>query len=536
MKQAIPYIRFSSYKQSEGHSYDRQREAVLKWIDNHPEYVLSSLVFEDLGKSGFSIENNKKATGLIKINEAIKAGLIKSGDVILIEAFDRATRQQSVDALSLINPILKAGVNITTLDDNITYTKESLNGGHAFLLIAKIQAAHGYSKILSERVKESYKKREIDAKEGRTIKRHTPVWLTTQGEVIEHIANEIRGVFDMYIAGAGKMSIAAKVRECGVEELSTCAGPTITNWLSNPTVIGYWNDIPNVYPAIIPLEKYHLVQRMVKERAKKKYRTSPNPLSGIIKCHHCGSSMIIHNINGKPNSFRCLSHHRLKQAGCTNNKSIPYNIILYLYLMSASSAVEVALAKQTLTSNEKERIILEASLPALSEKIANRVKLIDTLGNVEEITKEIAQLVEERNQIQKRIEILSREDNQTEESFKEAKDGLREFYKLSIENPSMLNGSLKAVGWGMTCSIEGGIVIQRIEREGDAFISYVYKGVKRKEKSNQTAYYRMGVVIDGREVWVEKITAEEINLDKYFSLNPLSSIPEKMKDICLGKE
>ena len=82
MKQAIPYIRFSSYKQSEGHSYDRQREAVLKWIDTHPEYALSSLVFEDLGKSGFSTEdkNNKKiiATGLIKINEAIKAGLIKS--------------------------------------------------------------------------------------------------------------------------------------------------------------------------------------------------------------------------------------------------------------------------------------------------------------------------------------------------------------------------------------------------------------------------------------------------------------------------
>lgn len=105
-KQAIPYIRFSSFKQSEGNSYQRQREAIDRWLAAHPDYVKSNLVFEDLGKSGFADERKKykQASGMLKIAAAIEAGLIRSGDLVLLEAFDRATRRKMVDAWELITP------------------------------------------------------------------------------------------------------------------------------------------------------------------------------------------------------------------------------------------------------------------------------------------------------------------------------------------------------------------------------------------------------------------------------------------------
>ena len=48
MPQAISYIRFSSSRQELGASRERQKKAVQRWLDSHPQYTLSSLIFEDL--------------------------------------------------------------------------------------------------------------------------------------------------------------------------------------------------------------------------------------------------------------------------------------------------------------------------------------------------------------------------------------------------------------------------------------------------------------------------------------------------------
>src|SRR5690606_2845078 len=132
-----------------------------------------------------------------------------------------------------------------------------------YLLVAKIQQAHNYSKILSERIKSTYKTRKQNAEQGKAVKRHTPMWRNVDGSIRPAIAPRIADVFDLYIAGVGKHSIAAKLRLSGIKELSTCSAPTIDGWLTNKTVIGYWSDIPNVYPAIVEPEKFYLVQKLL---------------------------------------------------------------------------------------------------------------------------------------------------------------------------------------------------------------------------------------------------------------------------------
>ena len=139
--QAISYIRFSSERQRGGSSVERQEAMIADWLENNPGYRNADLKFSDLAKSGFHGEHVKEGGGFGKLLAAIQAGLIRSGDVVLVEAIDRTGRLQPLDMITqVIGPILNAGVSIITLDDNTVYTKDSVGGSQIFLLVAKIQA------------------------------------------------------------------------------------------------------------------------------------------------------------------------------------------------------------------------------------------------------------------------------------------------------------------------------------------------------------------------------------------------------------
>ncbi len=486
-KQAIPYIRYSSFRQTEGDSYRRQADLINRWLDQHPEYVRSNLVFEDLAKSGFSTKAGKAASGFTKIRDAIEAGLIRSGDCVLLEAIDRATRQGALDAFDLLAPILRAGVSIVTIDDGTEYTEQSLNGTQIFLLVAKIQAAHGYSKALSERVTASYQARRQLAIEGKAIKRFTPVWLEPDGSVIEEVAQQIRLVFDWYISGVGKHSIAARVRQSGVAKLAKCSGPTVQGWLTNSAVIGVWantdstgESIQGVYPAIVEHETFHLVQKLLVERATVRKRTPKHFLVGLVKCDHCEASMVFHSVNGAPSAMRCLTNHRLKAAGCGNNKSIPVNVIKLVQVLTSNRAFKRALAKQTLSASDKRRITIEAEIAQTTKEINKLVALALTV-DLPEIQGKLTALKAERDAQQSELAGLDAGDAVASESVRV----LREESALHHDDPLVLNAMLRDAGYSIRVDVNGSISTSEGSQQ------WQYLGVKRKPKSNSTEAFRL---------------------------------------------
>ncbi|SDA83214.1 Site-specific DNA recombinase [Pseudomonas sp. NFPP33] len=486
-KQAVPYIRFSSFRQTEGDSYRRQAELIDRWLTQHPEYTRSNLTFEDLAKSGFSTDAGKAASGFIKIREAIEAGLIRAGDCVLLEAIDRATRRGALDAFDLLAPILRAGVSIVTIDDGTEYTEQSLNGTQIFLLVAKLQAAHGYSKTLSERVSASYEARRTRAKGGEKIKRHTPVWLDSEGNIIQEVANQIRLVFEWYISGVGKHSIAARVRESGVSQLAKCSGPTVQGWLTNHAAIGAWansdstgDSIHGVYPAIVEPEKFHLVQKLLEERKTERKRTSKHFLVGLVKCAHCEASMVFHSVKGVPSAMRCLTHHRLKTAGCTNNKSIPVNIIKLVQVLTSYRAFKRALAKQTLSNSDKRRISLEVEIAQATTEI-NKLVALALSVDIQEVQEKLIARTADRQALEAELASLNTGDTVASESL----TVLREESTLMHSDPMVLNAMLKDVGYAIKCD-RGGRITTSEGRE-----QWEYLGVKRKAKSNSTEAYRL---------------------------------------------
>ncbi|WPO31606.1 recombinase family protein [Pseudomonas sp. BO3-4] len=472
MPQAISYVRFSSVRQHGGTSVERQTAMIADWLKNNPTFWLSSLKFQDLAKSGYHGDHIKEGGGFAKLLAAVKAGAIKEGDVVLVEAIDRTGRMDTVDMLGILTPILQAGVSIITLNDGNVYNRTSVNGSHIYMLVAQIQAANQYSENLSRRTKASYRIREERAKSGEQVKRWTPVWLTTDGAVIERIAKHVKAAFELYTAGVGKATIGVRMRETGEPELATCSGPTVEGWLRNKTAIGYWNDIPNAYPPIIEPELFILAQQRGKDaKTKRPAKTAKHFLVGLVKCGHCGGNYIMQNKEGRPHSMRCLNRQRLKDAGCDNTRTIPKPVLDHIRVNTSLAAVEAAFQRQQLTVNQKRILAIQGELDAVGQKITTLVKLADAAGDLDEITAQLKVLKAEREALNAELILMERTESPVDTlGAVKVEDDL-------LENDSVkLAALLKGVGYAINVFVDGRMTVDWPDEEG---LEWAYKGVDR---------------------------------------------------------
>jgi len=88
---------------------------------------------------------------------------------------------------------------------------ESANSNHLFLLVAKVQQAHQCSEMLSRRLKVSYAARKNSTVEDVVPKRHTPVWLTSEAELIPETSPLVKQAFEDYASGIGERRIFERI-------------------------------------------------------------------------------------------------------------------------------------------------------------------------------------------------------------------------------------------------------------------------------------------------------------------------------------
>lgn len=472
MPLAISYVRFSSIRQYSSNSIERQQLLIAEWLTANPDYTLSDLKFQDLAKSGYHGEHVKEGGGFRKLLGAIEAGAIKAGDVVLVEAIDRTGRMETVDMLDLLTPILKAGISLITLDDGHVYNRDSCNGSHIYLLIGKIQTANQQSARLSNLTSLSYKLRRTKALAGTQVKRWTPVWLTTDGAVIDRIAKHVKTAFELYTAGVGKATISVRMRETGEPELATCSGPTVEGWLRNKTAIGYWNDIPNAYPAIIEPELFVLAQQRGKDaKTTRPSKTAKHMLVGLVKCGHCGGNYIMQNKDGRPHSMRCLNRQRLKALGCDNTRTIPKPVLDYIRVNTSLAAVEAAFQRQQLTVNQKRILAIEGELETVGQKITALIQLVDGTGDLDEITAKIKELKAEREKLNAEHVLLERT-----ESPVDTFGAMRVEDDLLESDTVKLNALLKGVGYSINVFVDGRMTVNW---PGEENFVWAYKGVER---------------------------------------------------------
>ncbi|WP_148193073.1 recombinase family protein [Pseudomonas syringae] len=377
MPVAFSYVRYSSLRQAHGDSLRRQTAMVAEWLKHHPEYVLSADdAYQDLGRSGFSGAHLDNAFG--RLRAAVSTGIIKPGDCILIEAIDRAGRLAPSIMLNLLTEIVNAGVSLISLDDGITYDSDPYKSNNLFLLVAKVQQAYQFSDALSRRVKSAYERKRETARAGEATGRRAPIWIKTEYpngkkaqpvvSLREDLAPLVAQAFQDYADGLGERRIHHRLRDQH-PELAKLSTTSLKRWMRNPTAIGNWNDIPDVYPAVVSKELWYRVQKRLNQKSKPKSAASNHLLVGLVKCAKCRANFHTH-VTPDNAAMKCGQRHRLGDQGCSNKKSLPMAVLDFIRSQTTYKALQRASLSRNLTTSEKRALEIEGELAELNRQAA----------------------------------------------------------------------------------------------------------------------------------------------------------------------
>lgn len=281
---AYAYSRFSTKQQALGDSERRQQTNAEAWAK---EKGYDLVVHQDAGISARH-GANRTSGKLGDLLAHLQAGDFGSEPVLLIEAFDRMSREKVHIAQSVFNTILAAGATVITLHNRKVY-KAPLSIEDLITSSLEMHGSNDYSEKLSLRVAASWESARQEAAKGVCIHRHTsPGWLR-QGkkgwELIPERVQLLRELFRRYSEGEGTQTLAVSLNQDGVRPWThkgqTSAGwhaTSVKNVLRNRAVLGEWTpyrDLPDgkrvpagepilgYFPSVIEPQLFHTVQDLL---------------------------------------------------------------------------------------------------------------------------------------------------------------------------------------------------------------------------------------------------------------------------------
>lgn len=403
MKRAYSYIRFSTPEQLKGKSLERQTEAARLYCKQHGLELDTELSLQDLGVSAFR-GKNADTGALGSFLKGVHSGAIPPGSFLLIESFDRLSREAVYDAQLTLQNIINAGITVVTLMDGKQYNVDILRADPVAIIQAVVlmMRAHEESATKSKRVADAWRrKREALTKNrGIVLTARTPGWLRLDQHRVARIilarANIVRRIFEEFVSGQERSSI---VKTLNQERVPTFGGGRwwsmayVTRLLANRAVLGEFqpgreqNDetrrrrirvpdgppIKNYWPPIIDEQTFNKAQKRLAEVRRKRIVRPPhlkNVLAGLARCPECDGLM---DRRARGNALPALICARARAgAGCVF-KSVRLSV---LEAALATGAAKLA-AEVPDTSAE-----LRKELEAARAKLAETTTLIEDLATV----------------------------------------------------------------------------------------------------------------------------------------------------------
>ncbi|MET3725859.1 recombinase family protein [Sphingomonas trueperi] len=359
-RKAYSYIRFSTPEQGKGDSFRRQHELAKRYAQQHGLELDETLTFHDVGRSGYR-GANYKAGRLAVFLEAVTAGHVEPGSVLLVEQLDRISRMDPLDAIDVLRDIVRHGVTVVTISDGREYTRESLKKDFTSLIMAVVlfMRANEESRTKSERGSAAWgnKMAQIGSK---PLTSMTPAWIalddaTGKLELIEERAAVVRRIFEMAIGGTGVEAIANTFNAEGVDtwgrgkrKAKMWHRSYIARILKNPAAIGeitlhrtahdeegVMSRVPqetvrDYYPPVVSEEIFREANaakaaRGDRVRAPRALFPTQNLLAGLTACPKCGGSMV-RVMKGK-RSYPSLVCSMAKAGKACEYRSVRYALI-----------------------------------------------------------------------------------------------------------------------------------------------------------------------------------------------------------------
>ncbi|MFI8479193.1 recombinase family protein [Pseudomonas sp. NPDC078700] len=341
MKKAYPYSRWSSDRQSAGDSHTRQAATAQRWLEMHPEYELADAL-SDKGVSAFKGKNFAEGSALGGFIAAVKAGEIPTGSVLLIDSWDRFSRQRFQDSQSEMAEILKHGVDIAVCSSGQTIT-QNYTPADLFVATSELDRAHRESKERGRKIKaarDSYTelalsgvKRSPRNPRLNLFARVTERWLHWDADkgdfFLNHNAPAYRRCFELSAQGHGSIATAQVVNTEFAGKISfTVKGveytelqiSTVQSVLRNRTAHGRFTAPDGrykdgYYPALVSKELFEQSLAALANRDKRKTGISKkgshkaeaafNWLAGAAICGGCSSKLYL-QVNKRTYDFQSV--------------------------------------------------------------------------------------------------------------------------------------------------------------------------------------------------------------------------------------
>lgn len=398
-KLAYSYIRFSNQEQAEGDSLDRQTTRAREYASTHGMTLDETLTLRDLGISGFTGKNLVHgALGVFM--KHVKEGRIARGSYLLVEDVDRLGRLPVMEALSVFQTIINAGITVVTLKDGASYSTETLSGDWTRLLPVLVSMGRGHeeSATKSDRIREGWAKLRRDARTSLTpLGDLAPSWLSyvaaTADAPAHYAVNEqrvstIKLIFQLCIDGLGMVAISQELRRREIASfgkpkrgIGTWSGSSLQRLLRNRALLGeyqphvyrpYVKDgvrkrkperagepISGFYPIVLDQFTFQAAANALESRRRHTLtRTAKefNVWAGIVKCSHCGGALHL-----SKREHRYLVCYRARLGACVRKGTYVRLDVAEQYFREL--LVKVDSMPLVETSNlELEQAILQAQL------------------------------------------------------------------------------------------------------------------------------------------------------------------------------
>ena len=298
------YCRVSSNSDDQLHSFAAQIRYYRDYENRHPEYRLVD-IYADEGLTGTCIDKRDELNRMLR---DCQRGLI---DRVITKSVSRLARN-TVDILNMVRMLKSIGVGIYFEEQRLDSGTMNLE---MFLTLPGM-AAQQESMTISQNLRWSNRRRMASGDYKISRPPFGYIIVNDQLEVFEPEAEIVRRIFDMYLSGIGKMSIARSLNAEGIPSHNSKGkwhhivveyilnnerymGDAVFQKRYNTEAVPYREirndgDLPKYYvedsnPPIISKEKWEAAHRLMVEKSGQAVRhDEDDTFAKIIKCGECG--------------------------------------------------------------------------------------------------------------------------------------------------------------------------------------------------------------------------------------------------------
>jgi hypothetical protein len=307
------YARISHPDQRKGGGLERQTSNDAAGFCQQYGFDLGKRVRVDDGVSAFKGLNATPEHELGKFLADARRNIIQPGDCLLLENYDRLSRQGPWIAIGLVTELRQLGIHVGRLDRMKLLRCDSEDMGEFFEASIEFMRGHSESSTKSDRNKKAWiQKRQAAEASGAIITHRLPAWIEDKDGklcLIEGPARTVKLVFSLAIAGYGHQSIVKRLIADNVPPIGHSgrwARSYVNKVLNDRRVLGeiqprnidrepIGEPIPGYFPAVISEQEFFAARAGASQRRLKRGRNGKivNVFKGLLNNARDGDSYFV---------------------------------------------------------------------------------------------------------------------------------------------------------------------------------------------------------------------------------------------------